>query len=140
MLLRIPKSLKTVASVASIVVVVFAYKAVEVLYLPETSVVRFKTSARFELPPTSVAFLISTLLVSSSNVAEIPAFDIAVSKSAIVMPEFKLTVIFCPFTLNIALPFDKPNVPSVVFSLAIIVVVTACRKAFVLALVEDTLV
>ena len=72
--LDMPNSASLVASVASTVIVSFFESALEVTYLPDKVSVKFKTSARFEVPPFITAFSIVILCVSESQDASIPTF------------------------------------------------------------------
>ena len=126
-----PYSERYVSAVASIVTVVSDDNALEVLYLPAIEVVKFNTSARFEVPLPSiiVALLIENLLVSSSKLASIPALANLVIKSSMVSSLVIETVTVFPRTLNSAVtlpPFPfNPKVPRVVSLFANIVVVSS---------------
>ena len=78
---KIPYSESIVSLVASILTVVLEYNSFEVTYLPEIVVVRFKTSARFEVPPVNTAFSIVILELSLSQLEPMPSSASASIKS-----------------------------------------------------------
>ena len=102
------------------------------IYLPETSVVKFKTSERLDVPPVSVEFSIRSFECSSLQLEAMPASFKAFIKPSTVIVLSTVIVRSSPLTLKIAVPVpDKPKFSKVVVFVALIVFTTVCLKALV---------
>ena len=109
--------------------------------MPVSSVVKFKTSPKFEEPPVRVELLIVILEKSASQELSIPAVARAFINPSMVILVVTLIVLVSPLALKMAVPLpESPNVPNVVAVVAFIVLVTLCDKALVREYADATLI